>query len=290
MLRITSVHNPRIKAAARLRQRDHRHEQRQMLIDGPRELALALAAGIEVVELYYQPELVAREPACQTLVEQVRTLGGMVIEVTEPVLEKLAYGQRREGVVAVARMPQRQLGDLALAADALIAVVEGIEKPGNLGAILRTADAAGVHAVIAVDGGTDLYNPNVIRASLGAVFTVPACHASRSEVQAWLAEKGFRILTAQVSGAVPYWSADYRGKVAIVLGSEARGLSAGWQGDACLAVRLPMCGHVDSLNVSATAAVLLYEALRQRSAEGQPPADRPLMRGSSGDGPPGAGG
>lgn len=270
MLRITSVHNPRIKAAVRLRERDHRQQQRQMLIDGQRELALALAAGIEVVELYYEPSAAA-EPSHPALVAQAQERGATVIEVTPPVLEKLAYGQRREGLVAVARIPQRQLDELTLPADALVAVVEGIEKPGNLGAILRTADAAGVHAVLAVDGGTDLYNPNVIRASLGAVFTVPAMEVPTSVAQAWLVEQGFRVLTAHVAGAVPYWSADYRGKVAIVLGSEAQGLSTAWQSQEHLAIRLPMRGQVDSLNVSVTAAVLFYEALRQRIA----PGDRP---------------
>lgn len=267
MLRITSVHNPRIKAAARLRERDHRQARGQMLIDGQRELALALAGGIEVVELFYDPRVVA-EASLRALVEEVRARGGVLIEAAPPVMEKLAYGQRCEGMVAVARMPQRPLGDLRLPADAVVAVVERIEKPGNLGAILRTADAAGVHAVIAADGGTDLYNPNVIRASLGAVFTVATCQAATSDVQAYLAEHGFRILTAQVAGASAYWSADFRGRVAIVLGSEAAGLSDRWQHLAHQAIRLPMHGHVDSLNVSATAAVLFYEALRQRTGSG----------------------
>jgi TrmH family RNA methyltransferase len=284
MLRITSVHNPRIKAAAQLRHRDHRQQRQQMLIDGRRELALALAAGIEVVELFYDPQLLASDPSHQALIEQARARGGTPIEVTALVLQKLAYGQRCEGMVAVARMPQRTLGDLALPADALVAVVEGIEKPGNLGAILRTADATGVHAVIAAGGGTDLYNPNVIRASLGAVFTVPTCHAATPQVQAYLAEHGFRILTAQVAGAAAYWSADFRGRVAIVLGSEAQGLSAAWQHAAHQAIRLPMHGHVDSLNVSVTAAVLLYEALRQRTGPagvGESPASG-VRRSSSG--------
>lgn len=270
MLRITSVHNPRVKAAAQLHEHSHRQQRGQTLIHGPRELALALAAGVEVVELFFDPQLLAAAPSGRALVEDVRARGGTLIEVTPSVLEKLAYGQRREGLVAVARIPQRQLGDLVLPADALVVVVEGIEKPGNLGAILRTADATGVHAVIAVDGRTDLFNPNVIRASLGAVFAVPTCQTTTAAARAYLAEQRFRVLTAQVAGAAAYWSADYRGRVAIVVGSEALGLSAQWQAEDYLAIRLPMRGHVDSLNVSVTAAVLLYEALRQRTMPTEP--------------------
>jgi TrmH family RNA methyltransferase len=148
----------------------------------------------------------------------------------------------------------------------LVAVLEGVEKPGNLGAVLRSADAAGVSAVIVADGRTDLYNPNAIRASLGTIFTMPLCEAAGGDVLAWLRERRFSILAARVNGAVPYTAVDYRGPTAIVLGSEAAGLSSIWTGDDIQAVRLPMLGAADSLNVSTAAAVLFYEALRQRSA------------------------
>jgi TrmH family RNA methyltransferase len=185
-------------------------------------------------------------------------------------MEKLAFGQRVEGVVAVARPPQRTVADLPLTGDALIAVVEGVEKPGNLGAVVRTADAAGVAAVLVADGGTDLYNPNAIRASLGAIFTVPVCSATTADALAWLRASGFRVLAARVDGAVDYSAADFRGRVAIALGSEAHGLSETWRGADMTAVRLPLLGSVDSLNLSATAAVLFYEALRQRGASFSP--------------------
>ena len=139
-----------------------------------------------------------------------------------------------------------------------------MEKPGNLGAVLRSADAAGVSAVIVADGRTDLYNPNAIRASLGTIFTLPVCEAASGEVLAWLRQRKYNIFAARVDGSVAYTAVDYRGPTAIVLGSEAAGLSSIWTGDDIQAVRLPMLGVADSLNVSVTAAVLFYEALRQR--------------------------
>jgi TrmH family RNA methyltransferase len=182
-------------------------------------------------------------------------------------MEKLAYGNRVEGLVAVAPTPRRTLAVLELPAEPLIVVVEGVEKPGNLGAILRTADAAGVSAVIVAGGVTDLYNPNAIRASLGAIFTVPVAAAASQAALDWLRQRNCRLIAARVDGAVDYTAANFRGPAAIVLGSEAAGLSATWRGDDMVAVKLPMLGRVDSLNLSATAAVLFYEALRQRRPE-----------------------
>ena len=156
----------------------------------------------------------------------------------------------------------------------LVAVLEGVEKPGNVGAVLRSADAAGVSALIAADPRTDLYNPNAIRASLGTIFTMPVCEAAGGETIEWLRANGFRIFAARVDGAIPYTEADYRGRSAIVLGSEAAGLSPLWRGDDVQAVRLPMLGAADSLNVSVTAAVLFYEALRQREERGERRGER----------------
>lgn len=179
-------------------------------------------------------------------------------------MDKLSFGQRVEGLVAVAKLPRRRLTDLKLGDDSLVAVVEGVEKPGNLGAIIRTADAVGVAAIIVADGGTDLYNPNAIRASLGAIFTVPLVAATSQEALTFLREQRFRLLTARVDAVSDYTTADFRGRVVIVLGSEAHGLSERWQGVDIAAIRIPLLGSVDSLNLSATAAVLFYEALRQR--------------------------
>jgi RNA methyltransferase, TrmH family len=260
---ITSLHNPRVKAAARLRDRAGRDDQGRIIIDGVREISRALAAGVQLVELYVLPEL-CRDTEHQNVLTAAETARVERLEVTPHVMEKLAFGHRVEGVVAVARPPQRKLSDLRLPGDALVAVVEGVEKPGNLGAIVRTADAAGVAAVLVADGGTDLYNPNAIRASLGAIFTVPICAATSEALLAWLHQQQFRLFAARVDAPQQYTSADLRGRTAIALGSEAHGLSEYWQAADITAIRLPLLGSIDSLNLSATAAVLFYEALRQR--------------------------
>jgi TrmH family RNA methyltransferase len=166
-------------------------------------------------------------------------------------------------VILVVRAPQTRLADLELPPDPLVVVTEDVEKPGNVGAILRSADAVGAAAVIAV-GGTDLFNPNVIRASIGTVFSVPVAGATAGEVVPWLRARGLRVVASRVDASTLHVDADLRGPVAIVLGNEAEGLSDVWNGPDVEAVRLPMAGAADSLNVSAAAAVLLYEAWRQR--------------------------
>ena len=202
-----------------------------------------------------------------------------ILEVTPAVFEKLAFGDRAEGILGVAEMPKKKLrrlltlpsppaplpmGEGRIAANPLVVVLEGVEKPGNLGAVLRSADAAGVSALILADSRVDLYNPNAIRASLGTIFTVPVCEAASGEVLAWLRDSKLKIFAARVDGSVPYTQADYRGPTAFVLGAEATGLTSAWTAPDITAIHLPMLGIADSLNVSATAAVLFYEALRQR--------------------------
>jgi TrmH family RNA methyltransferase len=263
---ITSVQNPRVKAAAKLRDRSGRDEQGRIIIDGVREISRALAAGVEVVELFFFPDL-CRGAEHQRLLESAKKARAELIEVTPRVMEKLSFGHRVEGMVATAKPPSRNLSSLMLPADALVAVIEGAEKPGNLGAVVRTADGAGIAAVIVADGGTDLYNPNAIRASLGAIFTVPVCAVTAADALAWLRQEQFRLFAAHVNGNVPYDAADFRGRAAIALGSEARGLTNHWQAAEITSIRLPLLGTIDSLNLSATAAVLFYEALRQRGEQ-----------------------
>ena len=267
-MHITSLHNPRVKAAVKLRERSGRRDQRRIIIDGLREIGRAIQGGVKPVEVYYLPERCG-DDAHQGLLESAERSGAELHDVSPLVMEKLAFGQRSDGIVAVAGQPRRTLDDLAIDGDGLVAVVEGAEKPGNVGAVLRTADAAGVRAVIVADGGTDLFNPNAIRASLGAIFTLPVCEATTAEALEWLRKSQYRIFAARVDGAVDYTAADFRGRAAIALGSEAQGLSAAWKAEAITAIRLPLLGTVDSLNLSATAAVLFYEALRQREASVQ---------------------
>ena len=264
--RITSIANPRVKAAARLRGRRERDRNNLTLIDGARETLRALAGGATLREVFVLPEA-ATDADSRALSERLAAGSVPVLELGREAFEKLAYGDRLDGIVAVADTPPRSLEQLVLPDEPLVSVVEGVEKPGNLGAILRTADGAGVNAVIVADSATDLFNPNIIRASIGTVFAVPVAVASSGEVLGWLARRDVAIIAARVQASVDYTDADYRGAVAIALGSEARGLSDPWGQRARASVHVPMIGVADSLNVSATAAVLFYEALRQRRAK-----------------------
>jgi TrmH family RNA methyltransferase len=261
---ITSRQNPRIKDAAKLRSGRERRRQGRFLVDGAREIARAIAAGLRPVEAFVCEELCDSAERQAAVAAAVRA-GAELLHVTPFVWVKLAFGDRDDGIVVVAETPSRSLTDLRLSAAPLVAVIEGIEKPGNVGAILRTADAAGVDAVIIADGGTDLFNPNTIRASLGTVFRDNVREATTAETIAWLRQLELRIFAARPDATKDYTSTDLRGGVAIVLGCEAAGLSDTWRGVDITAVRLPMHGIADSLNVSTTAAVLFYEARRQRT-------------------------
>jgi TrmH family RNA methyltransferase len=263
---ITSRQNARVKDAAKLRDRRARERQSRFVIDGAREILRAVAAGVEVVEAF------VCEPLCVDAEarDAAAKLGGTSAEiatVTEEVFEKLCFGEGRDGLVAVAATPQRGLDQLQLPAAPLVAVIEGIEKPGNVGAVLRSADGAGVDAVIVADPRTDLFNPNTIRASLGTVFGAGVCTATTAEALAWLRRLEIPVYAARPEATLNYAEADYRRGAAIVLGSEAEGLSAAWNGVGVTPVALPMRGAADSLNVSATAAVLFYEARRQRQSK-----------------------
>jgi len=260
---ITSLQNPRVKAAAQLRDSRQRHKQGRILIDGAREISRAVESGLEPAEIFVCRELL--DPGHASLVDRLSGSGVEILEVTPRVFEKLAFGGRCEGLLAVASTPERTLAQIRLPATPLVGVLEGVEKPGNVGAVLRSADGAGVSALVVADPRTDFYNPNTIRASLGTVFSMPTATATAADTIAWLAGQGLAIYAARVDGSIPYTQADFRRPAAIVLGSEAEGLTAAWSGAPVTAIRLPMLGRADSLNVSATAAVLFYEALRQRS-------------------------
>ena len=260
---LTSLANPRVTAAVGLRDRRDRERTGLTLIDGAREIRRALDRGVDVVEVFVCEPLLAG-PDARAALDRLRASGTTIRATTEPVFAKVAFGERAEGLVAVVRIPSTDLGALATPADALVVVIEGVEKPGNLGAVLRSADGAGADAVIAATPRTDLFNPNAIRASAGTVFTLPLASASSAEVLAWLRERDFRIVAARVDATTVYTDADLTGRVAIVLGAEADGLTDTWTGADIAAVRLPMLGVADSLNVSVSAAVLLYESRRQR--------------------------
>jgi len=262
---ITSPQNQRVKDAIKLRDRRQRDKQQRIIIDGGRESLRALDAGVEIVEVYVCETLLHTDEA-RLAADRLQLANANCWTVTADVFGKLAYGDRGDGVIAVARAQAPSLDDLSVAAGSLVAVLEGIEKPGNVGAILRSADASGVSAVLLADPRTDLYNPNCIRASLGTVFSMPIAITTATAARDWLAERNFHVFAARVDGASDYTQANFRGSSAIILGSEAQGLSDAWRSANIQPIRLPMLGKADSLNVSVTAAVLFYEALRQRTA------------------------
>jgi TrmH family RNA methyltransferase len=263
--RITSRQNPRVKDAVRLRSLKGRDERGRFLIDGLREVQQALAGGVRCVEAFVSDELCSSEAGRETLAA-FRSAGTETHEVSSPVFAKLSFGDRDDGVVVVAEAPRRRPADLRLPAEPLVAVIEGVEKPGNVGAILRSADAAGVDAVVVAGGRCDLFNPNTIRTSLGTVFRDNVAEGTAAEAIAWLRENELRVFAARPDASLCYTDADLRGGVAIVVGSEAEGLTQAWSDPDVTVIRLPMRGVADSLNVSTAAAVLFYESLRQRGS------------------------
>ncbi len=262
---LTSRTNPRIVAVAGLRQRRERDRHGLSIVDGAREVRRAVESGAAVVEAFIGESLLAG-PEARRALDTLRASGVPITSVSEPVYAKLAFGERADGVLAVVRIPDLRLTALSLPPEPLVVVIEGVEKPGNVGAVLRSVDGAGADALIAASPRTDLYNPNAIRASAGAIFQVPLGTADSPAVLAWAREHGLRIVTTRVEAERVYTEADLRGPVAIVLGAETEGLTDTWRGDDIEAVRIPMRGIADSLNVSVSAAVLLYEARRQRDA------------------------
>jgi RNA methyltransferase, TrmH family len=261
---ITSVQNPRIKHLVALRDRRERERDGLMLVDGYDELSLAVRAG-RPISLFYCSALF-RDRAQSQLIEQARQAGAELVEVNERVFEKIAYRDTPDGWLGVFPLLRRGLADLAPGPNPFLVVMEAVEKPGNLGAILRTADAAGIDALISCDPVTDLGNPNVVRSSKGTVFSVPVAEARSEETIAWLREHGIAIVAATPQARPLYTEVDLSGPVAIAVGAEKPGLSDAWLRQADLAVRIPMFGTVNSLNVSTAAALLIYETVKQRQA------------------------
>ena len=262
MLEITSNTNPRIKDAIALQDKSSlRRKSGRFVIEGIREVEQALAAGIRLQALFFTSTL---ENLRQDLLQQAEKSGATLCRINSNVYQKLAYRESTEGIVAVAHTPSRSLRELQVSEHPLIIVLEAVEKPGNLGAILRTADAVHADAVLVCDPLTDLYNPNVIRSSLGGVFSVPLLSCTSEEAVQWLKERHIRILTAQLQDSELYYATDMRTGCALVMGTEATGLTPYWREQADEHIRIPMLGKIDSLNVSVSTAILCYEAIRQR--------------------------
>ncbi len=254
---ITSPQNARVKHVVALQQKSSlRREEGLFVVEGQREIEHCIACGYEVVEVFIVDSLLFRDDYPAT-------------RVTPQVYEKMAYRGSTEGVIAVVKTKDHSISSinnkLSTIDSPLIVVLESVEKPGNLGAILRTADAAHVDAVIVCDPLTDLYNPNVIRASIGALFTVPTVVCSSAECIDFLKAHHIRILTAQLQDSYDYYDYDMAHATAIVMGTESTGLTDIWRQAADVHIRIPMLGRLDSLNVSVSAAILMYEAVRQRN-------------------------
>lgn len=262
--RITSPANPRAKALVRLRKRRERDERRLFPVEGYRELLRALEGGVELKEVWYCPELFLGENEPE-LLERAAAGGAELVETSEEAFRKVSYRDRPEGLLGVARQFATGLDRLEAPPEPLFLVVESIEKPGNLGTMLRTADAAGVSGVLVCDPTTDPFNPNVVRASVGALFLVALGVASSEDTLEWLRRRGIRSFAATPEADLLHWEADYRGPAALVVGSEQYGLSPLWREEADERVRIPMQGRLDSLNAAMAAGILLYEALRQRA-------------------------
>ena len=290
---ITSAQNPKLKHLLALQEKSRlRRSEGVFVVEGRRELEHCLAAGFEIEAVFVCPEIYAGQDnplsgvrpsdsphhpfgtvpplsnrGCyvpQGVYPARQTSQPNVFYISKEIYSKVAYREGTEGIIAEVKAKYLTLDDLALKENPLVMVLEGVEKPGNLGAVLRSADAAGADAVIICDPLTDLYNPNLIRASIGAVFTVPVVCCSSEDAIAFLKARGIRILTAQLQDSSPYYNVDMARGTALVMGTEATGLTPVWRTAADAHILIPMLGQLDSLNVSVSAAILLYEAVRQR--------------------------
>lgn len=260
---ITSLQNPEIKQAVRLRKRSERDEQGRFLVEGYRELLRALDNGWRPEQVFYCQECFLGSNEWP-LLEKARATGALLVECTEPVFKKAAYRERPEGLLAVGPSWSTELEQLDLSSQPLVLVAESIEKPGNLGTMLRTADAAGADALIVCDPRTDIFNPNVVRASIGTLFTIPVVQASTESTLDWLRQNRITSYAATPHTERLYYEADLAGPSAIVMGTEQVGLTDAWIKGADESIRIPMLGQADSLNVAAATTILLFEAVRQR--------------------------
>lgn len=274
---IKSGQNPKIKKALTLKERSVRDETGLFLIEGFREVSRAVKGGVRLQTLFFCPDffLGENEPA---LIEEIRKSGCSIYLCAEHVFEKLSYRDRPDGLVAIASAMRHGLNDLApkimASKNPFLLIAEAIEKPGNLGSMLRSADAVHVDGVIICDRCTDIYNPNVVRASVGTLFTQPVVEAAGGETLLWLREKKIKVVAATPHAKEEFTEADLTGGVAIAVGTEQLGLSDAWLEACDLQVRIPMNGIADSLNVATAATLLLYEVLRQRKTGAFPPLYR----------------
>lgn len=260
MIQISSVSNPKIKALIKLEKSGHRAELGLFTVEGKKEILLCAAAGYHITELYYCPEIVKDN----SLIQNALFKAAQLIEISLAVFEKIAYREGRDGYFAVAKTNYKTLAQLQLSKTPLIVILEAVEKPGNLGAILRSADAAKVDAVLVCDKKTDIFNPNAIRSSLGCIFTNQVVCCSNDECLKWLTAQGIYTYAAALTATEFYHEQDFKEAAALVFGTEADGLSDFWLHKADKQIKIPMRGKIDSLNVSGSCAIMMFEVGRQR--------------------------
>lgn len=265
---IRSRQNPRVQALARLGERKEREATGRFAIEGTRELERAMEAGVRPAEVYFCPKLFKRPEGAQAVLAEAQKRGAELIELGEEAYDKAGYREGADGIIGVAKTWIPTLDALPKPKGVpLYLVVEAVEKPGNLGALLRTADAAGCAAVIVCDPVTDLFNPNVIRSSQGASFSMPTAVGDRESVEKWLRANKVSVLATTPAGKAMHWEPDYTGASALLLGSEKDGLSDFWLKKADKLIGIPQLGRADSLNVGMAAAICLFEAVRQRAVK-----------------------
>ncbi len=264
-MKITSMQNPGVKSARGLRDRKARDSSGMALVEGYRAVRRALECGLEFVEAYYAPELFLGENEA-TLLEGLESAGAAMREVAGHVLSKIAYRERPEGIIGIVRKRQHSLSSMPARAGGLYIVAEALEKPGNLGSILRSADAAGADGVIVCGKRTDIYNPNTITASTGALFSMDLAECSAEEGHTWLKDNEIKIFAATPEAETPYYDADFTCGTAFVVGAEQYGLSEFWKKHSDSNLSIPMKGYIDSLNVAVACTVMLFEASRQRGS------------------------
>jgi TrmH family RNA methyltransferase len=257
--KITSTQNPKVKSVLALEKPRERKRQQLFVVEGMKEIRMAIEAGYKIGNIFFCDEMIPAHELGSLADDK------LVIPVSKDVFDKLAVRENSGGVLAVAEMKTHSLDQLRLRDNPLLIIIEAVEKPGNLGAILRTADAVGADAVIICDPQTDFYNPNVIRSSIGCVFTQPIASATSEETIAWLRKKNIRIYCTYLQASQPYHLVDYTKPSAIVMGTEATGLSDIWVKNSDANIIIPMQGKIDSMNVSTATAVVVFEAWRQRA-------------------------
>ncbi|GIZ10131.1 RNA methyltransferase [Flavobacterium sp. UMI-01] len=259
MKQITSIQNPYIKSLVLLQDKaKNRKQTGTFIIEGKREIEIAIKGGYEILTVLFYPEICSEKE-----VKKITDTTDL-IEINKDVFQKLAYRDTTEGILAVAKTKSMDLSDLKLSENPLILIAEAPEKPGNIGALLRTADAAKLDAVIIANPKSDLYNPNIVRSSVGCLFTNQVATGSTTEIIAFLKEKNIRFYAATLQNATSYHTQDYTGPTALVVGTEATGLTQEWREAATQNIIIPMQGEIDSMNVSVAAAILIFEAKRQR--------------------------